>query len=89
MYNNRMIKIVEKIDKLLNDNNIWANVYEHNELPVVFVDINWGDWKHSHLRTKYLLENIGCLYLGEDVTEEDGSDCYSAIHKYIVVDVEI
>ena len=79
-----MNNMVEKIQKVLDDNDLFGSVYNHKDLPIIYVEINWGDWKHDHLRTKCLLESIGCVYAGEDVTEEDGSDCYSAIHTYIV-----
>lgn len=50
------------------------------------VEINWGDWKHEHLRCKWLTEQLLEMRgIGFDfdtfVTEEDGSDCYSAIHR--------
>lgn len=44
--------------------------------------IPWGDWKHSHARTDYLMSLFGFALLYENVTEEDGSDTYSAYHYY-------
>jgi len=41
-----------------------------------------GDWRHSHLRLKYLMEQIGYVLTSKKVTEEDGSDWYTAIHRY-------
>ena len=46
-------------------------------------DINWGDWKHEHLRSKWLLEELfeklGIVAnINSYTTEEDGSDTYSA-----------
>ena len=49
----------------------------------VMVDISWGDWKHDHLRCDDLMEDLGYALVEEEVTEEDGSDCYSAIRHYI------
>ena len=46
------------------------------------IEIIWGDWKHAHLRADYLMEQFGFKAVSENVTEEDGSDCYSAIHVY-------
>lgn len=56
---------------------------------IVKAEIRWGDWKHDHLRYGYLLSEWakanGFRVIVEDhveqVTEEDGSDCYSGIHK--------
>jgi hypothetical protein len=50
---------------------------------VVYIEINWGDWKHDHLRLRLIMEKYSFLCAGEVVTEEDGSDCYSAVHTYI------
>ena len=52
--------------------------------------INRGDWKHEHGRSTYLANNF--LFdkgyyissLEQEVTEDDGSDTYSAIHKITV-----
>lgn len=46
------------------------------------VHIEWGDWKHDHARLDYLMANIGYMKTNEEVTDEDGSDCYSATHYY-------
>jgi len=47
------------------------------------IEIHWGDWKHEHLYLKFLLEELGYIQTQERVTEEDGSDCYSAIHRFV------
>lgn len=54
------------------------------------VEISWGDWKHDHLWCDYEVKNFlkskGHEVVSNDtqVTEEDGSDTYSAIHSYII-----
>ena len=50
---------------------------------IVNVSISWGDWKHEHMWCKILMEYIGFREIGEMLTEEDGSDCYSATHIFI------
>lgn len=54
-------------------------VYEH--LGMVAVEIR-GDWKHDHMRTRWLMEEIGYEQMFEVITEEDGSDFYTAIHYF-------
>ena len=56
---------------------IWM---ENNE---VHIEIYWGDWKHDHWRCQYLMEKFGYRQKSEVITEEDGSDTYSAHHVYI------
>ena len=81
-------KKAEEVQKVLNENGVYADVYPHGELPVVQVEIRWGDWKHDHLRADWLIgENVqGLSKLGEQITEEDGSDTYSAIHNFIIIE---
>ena len=82
-------KVIEKcleVEKLLRNDGIYADCEQYNDMPVMVVSIQWGDWKHSHARARWLIEeNVeGVTYLNTKVTEDDGSDCYSADHRYIV-----
>ena len=65
---------------------------------IVFVQILLligGDWKHEHKRLDYLMFDIIYEYdkelvsnyykEDEEITDEDGSDTYSSIHKYRIV----
>jgi hypothetical protein len=52
-------------------------------IPVVYIYVIWGDWKHDHICLKNAMQENGFIFAGEEVTEEDGSDCYSATHAYI------
>lgn len=78
-----MQELITTVEKALEKHYIFANVYQHEDLPVIDVDINWGDWKHSHLYADMIVEELGGMLLSTKVTAEDGSDCYSAIHSYI------
>lgn len=50
------------------------------------ISIDWGDWKHDHGYCDYLMQQAGYTCIAEQVTEEDGSDTYSAIHRYVFID---
>ena len=85
MKNEKVFEICDRINKYLEDNKFQYSVYPYGlDMPVVECEINWGDWKHEHLRLKWLMEEIGCVRISSEVTEEDGSDTYSAIHRFIV-----
>ena len=73
------MKKYQMIQKILDSENLWAEVYPQDEETVI-VEISWGDWKHEHLRMKWLLSGFEMLW--SEVTEEDGSDCYSARYCY-------
>lgn len=50
---------------------------------VATIRIDWGDWKHEHGYADYVMLQNEFVKVSEDVTEEDGSDCYSSIHTYV------
>lgn len=84
--------LYNEIVKLLSDNNIWAEVGVNPISDMIEIEINWGDWKHEHLRTDYLvgtyLNSNGIHFMkSEQETENDGSDTYSSIHYYKLLDV--
>lgn len=70
-----------KIQKYMDDNDLWGDVAVDN--GKVYIEFHWGDWKHEHLRCKLLMNELGYEQVAEDVTEDDGSDTYSAIHTYV------
>ena len=75
----------KKIYDYLNGKDMWCETWvdRTGAFDIIKVDINWGDWKHEHLRCDYLMEQIGYISINSFVTEENGSDCYSAQHWYV------
>ena len=71
----------ESLEKYLADNECYGDVNENNN--VVSVNIEWGDWKHSHLWLEQLMKYIGYTQIEEYITEECGSDCYSSTHLFV------
>lgn len=75
----------KKISELMKENHIMGEIVEESEERNMFaVEIIWGDWKHEHLRFDWLMrENFPNLRnINTQTTEENGTDCYSAIHYY-------
>jgi len=81
--------VIFTIDRTLREYGIYADVFQHDTLPVVVVSIRHGDWKHEHLRAKSVLSELGAYFIKTEVTDEDGSDCYSADHYFIVNGMEV
>ena len=83
--NENLKKLQEKVENLLRDNKVYSYEldFDLDNDRVVYIELEWGDWKHDHLSLKWLMEENGFTQAGEEVTEEDGSDCYSAIHTFI------
>ena len=71
----------ERIAKFLEDNGVYADVYIHR--IIVNVSIN-GDWKHEHGWGDVLMGYLGYKKVNEEVTEENGSDWYGSIHRYVL-----
>lgn len=80
-----VFEVCKRINKYLDDNKFQYHVYPHGlDMPVVECEIHWGDWKHEHLRLKWLMEQIGVPFITTRLDEENGSDCYSATHFFMV-----
>lgn len=89
MTNAELKELDIRIYNLLREHHIYGGVYSSNTLSngiiEVEIEISWGDWKHEHLATDWIIkENFNVKYNSTETTEEDGSDCYSAIHRYLI-----
>ena len=91
----KLASLSEEIRKMLDKEELFAEVdfqmdvekspggIVTNSPSGIVVSIEWGDWKHQHLRAKYLIGNkFGLECADSRITEENGSDCYSAIHFF-------
>lgn len=83
--------LAEKLTQHYREHQLFVSAYPVSYYSECYlsVEINWGDWKHEHLRCKWLttefFEKLGLAASFEtEITEEDGSDCYSAIHRVYV-----
>lgn len=82
---NSDLETERKIQKYLDDHNLWGEVSVQD--GTVYVEIHWGDWKHDHWYCQDLMSELGYTLVGKEVTEEDGSDAFSAIHTYEKINV--
>lgn len=77
----------KELDIYFERNNRYYCIYDCD--GKLYIEIEWGDWKHDHLYADEIVRlkaeaNGLALIMGNTVlTEENGSDCYSATHKYI------
>lgn len=74
-------QIIEKTTKVLNNANIFADIYNAGD-DYIEIEVSWGDWKHDHLALDYYMAEAGFVHTATTITEEDGSDTYSAVHTY-------
>lgn len=72
---------LQKLQKYLNENDLYyTDLYETENTFVILIE--WGDWKHEHLYLNHLMNKLGLKYKNCVVTDENGSDCYSAEYEY-------
>lgn len=71
----------ERIAKFLEDNGVYAEVYTPHIIVNVLIN---GDWKHDHRWGDVLMGYLGYKKVNEEVTEENGSDWYGSIHRYVL-----
>jgi hypothetical protein len=74
---------LKEIKRYLNENGIYPDVIYAHDSDILEIEINDGDWKHEHGRCRHLMTAVGYAQQEVITTEEDGSDCYSAIHRYV------
>lgn len=72
---------VSRLHGYLSKNNLYAEV--GSDKAYVYVHIEWGDWKHDHGFADRLMSLVGYRRVRVGVTEDNGSDCYSATHVYL------
>lgn len=77
----RSINIQDKVADIFKRHELYHD-YSITSPSKVEVHIEWGDWKHEHGALNQIMNLNGFRQVEERVTEEDGSDCYSAIHTY-------
>ena len=77
---------LSRISKYLSDNGFYNDEMWHERIldtELVRISVSWGDWKHDHGWLNDLMSHIDYDCFGTVVTEEDGSDCYSADHIFV------
>ena len=74
-----------RISDFLYKNGVYAEVWHYMGTTAIVVSISWGDWKHEHLWSRDLMDYLGYKEIGNKVTEEDGSDTYSAEHYFLKI----
>lgn len=81
--NNMERKDIEKdIQRIFKENKIWHD-WDVSLDGSVWVSVDWGDWKHDHLYLDHVMRENGYILMCKEVTEEDGSDAYSAVHTFL------
>ena len=74
---------IEKLEKILNENEINGEIIPLFNSELTGIHVYWGDWKHDHLRLDKVMKNNGIDLVTTVITEDDGSDAYSATHYFM------
>lgn len=78
------IKTPQEIVDYLVGKGIHCEVFAPADNSFIDVNIEWGDWKHDHAYCDELMAELGYELDNESETDEDGSDCYSSTHTYVL-----
>lgn len=89
MEKNELYELARRLDKKFMEEELYCETYADWNDDICF-QIDWGDWKHEHLRADWIarefFEALGyVIRITEATTEEDGSDTYSALHRVELV----
>ena len=82
-----LAELAETVSRKLDEEKRYYEVWYNDDS--ILVEVNWGDWKHDHRWLDYFVKKV-LKDEGYDATvsvqetEEDGTDCYSAIHSFLV-----
>lgn len=71
----------QDVQRIFKENECWYEWWVNTDGSIE-IKVEWGDWKHDHLFLKYIMRKNHYRHIDEVVTEEDGSDTYSAIHTF-------
>ncbi len=74
--------IENDIQRIFKENRIWHD-WDVSLDGSVWVSVDWGDWKHDHLYLDHVMRENGYILMAKEVTDEDGSDAYSAVHTFL------
>ena len=73
---------IQELYKALREKDLYPDLSELDN-GVIVASIEWGDWKHDHRYLDVVMSEFGYTLVGVDITEEDGSDSYSADRIYM------
>jgi hypothetical protein len=77
-------KDIEKdIQRIFKENEMWYDWDVDFFDNTVEINVELGDWKHDHLCLDHVMKENGYILIDKKVTEEDGSDAYSAVHTFL------
>ena len=84
---NTIKTLEERLCEATREAKLFPEIYRGFSDSLIHMEITWGDWKHEHLRLQWFIkENFPELaYIGTNVTEDDGSDTYSARHNFLII----
>ena len=87
----KQIKTTKEINEFFVENRSGYSAFPTNE-DEIGIEVTWGDWKHEHGYADYLVKHFFMekglgVEIDVDVTRDDGSDTYSAIHYYELNDI--
>ena len=81
---NDILKTMEDdITRIFKENgDFWYQWFIDRDDNALCIYIQFGDWKKDHEYIDYIMGQNCYVKIDEEITREDGSDCYDSIHCY-------
>lgn len=77
-----MTKEVKEVYDHLKKNDVdFYDVWDDN--GIIYIDVKLGDWKHSHLHLRNIMEKFGYTLIDRDIYDTEYGDTFSATYTYL------
>ena len=72
----------EDVKRIFNENKLYYDWEVDPKNGHVEINVERGDWKHDHGFLIYLMHKNHYRLIDRNITEENGSDCFSAQYTF-------
>ena len=72
----------QDVKRIFKENNMTYDWWVNPTDGSIVVEVMWGDWKHDHRYLQYIMARNHYRVVNRVVTEEDGSDAFSAEYEF-------
>lgn len=72
----------EDINRIFKENNLYYDYFTLSNNEMIGIIIEYGDWKHDHLRLNYIMSKNNYIFVKENEIDTSDDDSYSSTHYF-------